>query len=222
MSLVARKSTRLEDPGAELLDRVTGLWNRWGRVALAVGGVALVAIAVVFFSVRARAQQEEQAAGRLAEADLMFWQGDYTRALQVARQISDQFGSTRSGNDAHRVAGDASFWTGDFKTAIAEYRKYLERDKRGLLADAIRRSLAYALESNGQYAQAAPIYESLVGVFGRESSAEFLMSAARCYERLGQSAEAARRLQRLIDDFGETSPVLDAREELAVIRITAH
>lgn len=218
MSLEARRSAKLADPGAELLDHVSGFWDRWGRIVTGVLGVAVVVGAVAFFSLRARSSQEEQAAGRLAEANLMFWQGDYTRSLQMARQVSEQFASTRSGIDAHRLAGDNAFWGGDFKSAITEYRKYLDHEKKGLLADAARRSLAYALDSDGQYAQAAPIYESLVGVFDRESSGEFLVAAARCYQHLNQPAEAAKRLQRLIDEYGETSSVLSAREELAGIQ----
>jgi lipopolysaccharide biosynthesis regulator YciM len=84
-----------------------------------------------------------------------------------------------------------------------------------VLADAARRSLAYALESDRQYAEAATLYESLVGKIDRESSAEFLAAAARCHRALNQPAEAAKRLQRLVDEFGETSAVNLARIHLA-------
>jgi tetratricopeptide (TPR) repeat protein len=215
LGVEGRRGAKLEDPGAELLDRMTGFWTRWGRIALGVLGGAVVIFAVVFFSVRARAAQEDQAAGRLAEANLLFWQGDYTRSLQMAKQIIEQYPSTPSGNDAHRLAGDNAFWSGDFKTSITEYNKYLEREQHGLLADATRRSLAYALDSDGQYAKAAPIYDGLVGVFDRESSAEFLMAAARCYRQINEPSEAAKRLRRVIDEFGETSSAIYAREGLA-------
>ena len=220
MGVEGRRSSKLEDPGAELLDRVAGFWTQWGRIAAIALGVVAVVSAVAYFSVRARAAQEEQAAGKLSEANLLFWQGDYARSLQMSKQVSEQFGSTRSGNDAHRLAGDDAFWSGDFKTSITEYGKYLEHEKHGLLADAARRSLAYALDSDGQFAKAAPTYDGLVGVFDRESSADMLMAAARCYRRASQPAEAAKRLQRLLDEFGETSPVLLAREELAGLEST--
>jgi outer membrane protein assembly factor BamD (BamD/ComL family) len=209
-----RKSARIEDPGAELLDRFSGLWDRYGRIALGVLGVLVAAGAVGFLTIRQRAGTEERAAGRLAEATVLYWRGDYTGSLTRAREIIQQFPSTPSGVDAHRLAGDNSYWSGDMKTAITEYRAYLERQKSGILADAVRRSLAYALESDGQRVEAAAAYEGLVGVFDRESSAEMLAAAARCYRDAGQPAEAVKRLQRLIDEFGETSYASPARMQL--------
>jgi tetratricopeptide (TPR) repeat protein len=214
LSLASQRGAHLNDPGAELLDRVSGFWSRSGRYVLAgVGTVAAIGL-IAFFTLRARAAAEEQAAGRLAEANIYFWQGDYTRSLTMARQISEQFGSTPSGVDALRLAGDDAFWNGDFKGATEHYRRYLDRVKRGAIHDAVRRSYAYALESDRQFRPAAEAYESLVGAFDRESSAECLTSAARCYRNLGQTADAAKRLQRVLDEFGETSYANAARTHL--------
>src|SRR5262249_29142167 len=141
--------------------------------------------------------------------------GDYARSGQLAKQVYERYGSTESGNDAHRLAGDASFWGGDFKNAVAEYKRYLEHRKNDLLADAARRSLAYALESDHQFLAAAPVYEQLVGKFDRSSSAEFLAAAARCYREAGQSAKAVEKLERLTNEFGDTSYAQLAMIELA-------
>jgi tetratricopeptide (TPR) repeat protein len=201
-----------------LLDGVTLFWERYGRLALGAVGVAVVVSAGLFMTLRARASQEEQASGKLAEANVLFWQGDYPRSLELAKQVSQQFGSTPSGNDAHRLAGDNAYWSGDFKTAVGEYRAYLAKQKSGVVADATRRSLAYALESDLKFAEAAPIYDQLVGVFDRESSAEFLMASARCHLQMKQPAEAVKRLQRLVDEFGESSVAMRARQEIGEIQ----
>ena len=169
-----RESARLEDPGAQLLDAISSRWARYGRMVLiGVGVVAAIAV-VTFFVLRARAAEEEQAAGKLAEANLFFWQGLYDRSLPTARQVAEQWPNSPSGVDARRLAGDDQFWLGHFKESAAEYRLYLDKKKTGLIADAVRRSLAYALESDHQFKEAAPVYEGLVGKFDRESSAEFL------------------------------------------------
>lgn len=215
MTLQSLKRGGLEDPGHDLLDRVTGFWGRFGRVVLIGVGALAVAGVLAFFTLRARAAAEDAAAGRLAEASVLFWQGSYDRSLETAKQIIQQYGSTPSGIDASRLAGDDAFWSGDFKGAIGHYRDYLKKNRRGILANAVRRSLAYALESDGVYPEAATTYAGLVGVFDRESSAEFLMAAARCYRAMGQPAEAVKSLQRLVDDFGETSYATLAREKLA-------
>jgi len=215
------KATRLEDPGAEMLDRITTTWDRHGRLILGVALAVIAAGAVTFFLLRSRAAREEQAAAALAEANVLYWQGDYVTSLERAKQVSAQFGSTPSGIEAHRLAGDNAFWNGDFKTAVAEYRRYLDKAPAGLLADAGRRSLAYSLESDNQFAEASRTYESLVGRFDRSSSAEFLGGAARCYRALNQPDEAMKRLQRIDQEFGETSYANAARVEMAELAARA-
>jgi tetratricopeptide (TPR) repeat protein len=215
LTLSVRKSARLSDPGAELLAQGHALWDRSGRIALGVLAALAVAGAIVLLTVRSRASAEEQASSRLAEANVLYWQGEYTRSLELSRQITQQYPSTPSGIDARRLAGDNAYWDADYKTAITEYRAYLDKNKKGVLSDAVRRSLAYSLESNHQYAEAAAAYEAVVGRFDRESSAEFLAAAARCYRAANQPAEAVKRLQRLVDEFGETSLVTVARVQLA-------
>jgi tetratricopeptide (TPR) repeat protein len=209
------KASALEDPGAELIDRVTGFWARYSKIL--IGSIAVVAAgaAIGFFAMRARATSENAAAGRLAEASILFWQGDYPRSLEVAKQVYTQYGSTASGLDARRIAGDNAFWTGDFPTAIAEYKSYLDRARSGPLANSVRRSYAYALESGGQSREAAAVYLALVGVFDREASAEFLAAAARCQVAAGQKGEAVKSLQRLLDEYGETTYAVAGRVHLA-------
>jgi len=228
LAVQMRKSARLEDPGAELLDQLTGAWDRYGRVALiAIGVVAVVVLAAVMM-LRARGNAEDQASGKLMEADLLFWQGDYARSVQSARQTYQQYGQTPSGMDAHRIAGDAQFWQGNFGDAVTEYHTYLDHVKTGPLSDAVRRSLAYTLESQkdprtnrpltSAIQEARGLYLGLVGKFDRESSGEFLEDAARCDRTLGRSSDAIADLQRLDKEFGETQAAQRGRMELAEIQ----
>lgn len=211
MSLQSQSRSRLHDPGAELIDRVTGFWATYGRTLLIALGVVIAAGLVAFFLMQNRTRNEEQAAGQLAEANLLFWQGEYARSQEIARRVSEQFGGTASGLDALRIAGDDAYWLGDFKGAADFYERYLDRRGSGAIADAVRRSYAYALESSGQPAAAVPQYETLVGRFDRESSAEFLHAAGRALAAAGQPDEALKRLQRVVDEYGETSYAQMAR-----------
>jgi tetratricopeptide (TPR) repeat protein len=214
LSLASQRRAHIADPGAQILDQIAAFWTQYNRIALAVVGTLAAIAAIAFFTLRARAAAEAEAAGQLAESNILFWQGEYTRSLQVAKQVAEQFGSTPSGTDALRLAGDDSFWNGDFKGSVDYYRRFLDRVKTGAVSDAVRRSYAYALESTGQAKAAADLYESLVGKFDRESSAEFLASAARCERTLHQPVEAQRLLRRLLDEFGETSYANSARTHL--------
>jgi tetratricopeptide (TPR) repeat protein len=212
LALETQQARRLDD-GTELID--------YQRIML----IALAVIAVVvgggYLYLRSQKAQEDAAAGQLAEASVTFWQGDYNRSLQVAKQTYTQYPSTPSGIDAHRVAGDASFWIGDFRSAVSEYRRYLDKVKSGELAEAVRRSLAYSLESNGQMQDAAKEYDGLVGKIDRITSAEMLGAAARCYQQLHQPAEAIKRLERVTKEFGDTYYAQAARVSLGELKATA-
>ena len=209
------RTEHLADPGAELIDRAESLWNRYGRIVMIAAGVAVVGGALAFFSMQSRARAEADAAAKLADANTLFWQGDYKRSQEMAKTVAQQWPSAPSGIDAHRLTGDNAFWTGDFKTAIVEYKAYLAKSSSGVLADGVRRSLAYSLESDKQFAEAATHFGQLVGKFDRESSGEFLAAAARCQRDAGKKADAVKTLQRLLDEFGETSFANAARVEIA-------
>ena len=221
MALASQRRAHIQDPGAAIVDRFTNYWNRFGRIALAVVGVVAAAGLGGFYTLRARAAVENEASGQLTEASFFFWQGDYARSLQLAKQLIESFPSTWSGTDALRVAGDDCYWTGDYKSAVDYYQRYLGKVKGGVVGDAVRRSYAYALESDRQYKAAADQFEALIGKFDRESSAEFLAASARCYRALGQPEEAAKRLHRVLDEFGETSQAQNARVRLGELGQTA-
>ena len=205
------RKNALEDPGAEMLDQMTSVWDRYGRIVLVVLGALAVVGVVAYFSVSAQARQENSASEKLAQASDLFWKGDYDRSRTMAQEITQQYGGTPSGVDANRIAGDDAFWRGKWKDAIVDYKAYLSKKGSGLLAQSVQRSLAYAYEGDGQPAEAAKLYDGLVGVFDRESSGEMLLAAARSYHAAHQDDLARQRLQRLIDEFGDSSYQLKAR-----------
>lgn len=214
MALSTQKSRSLGYEGAERIEEFQAWWARYSKIVLGTLAVAAVVVVALVFNQRTRTVQEGAAAGKLAEASVYYWQQDYPRCLELAKQIYTQYPNTPSGLEAHRMVGDASFWNGDFKTAITEYRKYLDHMKQPIFANAARRSLAYALESDGQRLEAAKEYEGLIGKFDRNSSAEFLVAAARCYRGLNRPADAMERLKRVDLEFGETNYANQARLEL--------
>src|SRR3990172_4822892 len=102
MALETQKVAKLGLPGAAGLERLTALWDRHGRIVLgAAGGLALIG-GVMFLNLRTRAASEEQASIQLAQAGILYWQGEYARSLEMARQIAAQYPSAPSGIEAHR------------------------------------------------------------------------------------------------------------------------
>jgi tetratricopeptide (TPR) repeat protein len=214
LSLESRKNV-IEDPGAELLDKASGLWERFGRIALIVV-VALAAVGVgTYYVMAGRERRENSAAEKLAQANDLFWRAEYDRSRQLALEVSRQYPGTPSGTDALRIAGDDAYWRGNWKDAITDYRAYLKKQGSGVLANTVKRSLAYALESDGQLAEATTLYDQLVGAFERETSGELLFAAARCLLAQGKTDEAKQRYQRILDEFPDSSYQAQARLELA-------
>src|SRR5262245_36898212 len=109
MSLESRKST-LDDPGAELLDRASALWERYGRIVLGtLVGLAVVGVSAYYIMTGA-ARKENAASARLSDASELFWRADYDRSRQMAKEITRQYPDTPSGLDAVRIAGDDAYW----------------------------------------------------------------------------------------------------------------
>lgn len=213
MSLESRKNT-LDDPGAALLDRATSLWDRYARIVLGViVGIAVVGVSAYYVTAGA-ARKENAASERLAEASDLFWRADYDRSRTIAQEIVKQYPDTPSGLDAIRIAGDDAYWRGNWKAAVADYETYLKKRSSGLLAYTVRRSLGYAQESLGQYADAAANFDMLVGQIDRETSGEMLYAAGRCLVAEKKPDEAKKRYQRIIDEFPDSSYQLQARIEL--------
>ncbi len=222
MSLETRKGTAMVDQGAEMVDQLTSVWQRYARIALAVLGAIVVVAGVAYYTIQQNKAQENLASKKLAEADMLFWQGDYDRAKSAADEVVKTYGSTPSGVDAHRVSGDAAYWHGNFKVAATEYKAYLSRKSDGAVAQSVRRSLAYALDSDKQYADAVKLYDGLVGVFDRETSSEMLSASARCLLETNDKAGAIQRYQRVANEFGETGAAQAARVRLAELGAPAN
>ncbi|MEQ1834745.1 MAG: tetratricopeptide repeat protein [Candidatus Eisenbacteria bacterium] len=208
------KKSVMDDPGAELLDQAQGIWSRYGQTVLIALLVVVAAGVGTYYWKSGQARQENSASEKLAEANDLFWRADYERSRTIAKDVAKQFGGTPSGTDALRIAGDDAYWRGNWKDAIADYQEYLKKNGSGLVADAVRRSLGYALESDGKFAEAATHYDKLVGVFDRESSGEMLFASARCMVAAGKPDQAKQRYQRILDEFPDSSFQLQARIEL--------
>ena len=219
MSLESRKNA-LDDPGAELLDRATTMWERYGRIVLgAVVGLAVIGLSA-YYVLAGAARKENSASERLAQASDLFWRADYDRSRQMAKELARQYPDTPSGVDALRIAGDDAYWRGNWKDAADDYEAYLQKRSKGLLANAVRRSLAYAQESMGQYVAAAANFDLLVGQLDRETSGEMLYAAGRCFEEAGRPDEAKKRFQRVVDEFPDSSYQVQARIELGKLSPT--
>src|SRR5262245_27393957 len=122
------------------------------RILLGVVGVVAAVAVVGWLWSRSRADAEAKASGKLAEANALYWRGEYGPLAQRANDIKRDFPGTKAATEATRILGDAAFWQGDFKKAATEYDDYLKHVPKGSpIRPGVERGLAQAWESDKQF-----------------------------------------------------------------------
>ena len=207
----------VEDPFQERLER----WKAWfdAHRPVVYGGVALVVVVVVGMQ-----QYQGHTDTRAQDASTQLFrglqalsEGQAEDAHGIFVEVTDEYGMTPAGRDAQLYVGTALFALGETSAASSAYRAFIvERGEDGFLGRAARAGLAACSEEEGGFADAARLYEEV----GREvmdspSGARYLLNAARCLERAGDTNAARGIYEELaVDD----APLMDeATRALALL-----
>ena len=180
-------------------------------VGIVLGAIVAAALITVWIT-RAQAKAEGEANRILAEASANYWQGGYTRTIQLADQVLSDYKTTRAANDARRMKGDALFWSGSFDSAATLYKEFISHESAGSpIRAAVQLSLASTLESMRDFTGAAKEYEGLVATApDRNNGADLLMSAARSYRAANQADKAKVIYEQVANEYKETTFARDA------------
>ena len=119
---------------------------------------------------------------------------DAARSQDLLDLLERQFPDSRFQAEAMRASGDNAFALRDWHSAVAAYRRYLERHPRGEDWDNSSLQLAAALWELERYGEAVPVLEGVVGdspLPDRVFRARLLL--CRCRIRLGE-LEAAETM----------------------------
>lgn len=192
--------------------KATEVWERHGRVILAVAGGAVLVAVLAIFVMRTRAQSEARAQGDLFRAVLAMQQNDYVTGGPMLKELVDNSSGTRAAREALRYLGDVAMAQGKPAEAITWYQKYLEKsrgDRNATLAG--RWGLAAAQEDGKSFADAAATY----GEIAKESTTDnergrALLAQARSYLRAGQNDKAIATYKAVIALPLAEQPILDA------------
>lgn len=172
--------------------------------ALGVLAVVLVAIGAVYSLRGARARQaNDDLGGALA----LLRAGKYGDAAAQLTEVANRWQSTGPGEVARLYAASASVKAGNYDGAATLAQAIVQG---GGLAPYLRQqglvTLAFALEQKGDTAGAATRYDEAAGVEG-PFTPEAILGAARCRERLGETAAARDLYQRYVREFPTASDV---------------
>ena len=164
-------------------------WEKHGRKVVSIT-VAVLGLGVAAFLWQKRAaQEEENAAARLAEA---------RDAVSLQRIIQDYPGKEVAAAAMIRL-GDIYFRDGKYNEVVAVDQKFLTEYPRHPLVQAARLGLAAVQEAQGNLQAAKEQYLQLASSdpSGYVSLAA-RMGAARCAEALGQTKEARQMYEELL------------------------
>jgi len=192
-------------------------WIRHNRnVVFGAVGVLVVAIGGGALWRNAMARKETAARSTLAEASASYWSGDYPKTIQLSDQVLAEAGGTGAAVDAKRMKADALFWQGSFDSAATLYGEVLRAQPSNTpMATAVEQSLAFALESNKEYAKAAGHYESVAqDAPDRANAADFWLAAARAHRLAGDTAKAQALYEKVVNEYRETPYARDAEVAL--------
>ena len=189
------------------------------RVILAAVGIVVAVVVIGALWLKSRADAEQKASGKLAEASALYWRGEYGPLSQRAVDIRRDYPGTKAAAEATRMLGDAYFWRGDFKKAIDSYNEYLKNTPASSsLRPGIDRSIAQAYESQRQFKEAATQYEKSSKEFpARMDQADMLMAAGRSYEAMADYTHAKATFQKVANEYSDTPFSNDAEMRLGEI-----
>lgn len=181
-------------------------------------GILLIGFVASIFIQRSNANK---AADQLAEALLVYEQGNYQQALagpgdsRGLEAIALDYSRTPAGRLAAFYAGQAHFQLANYDEADRFFARY-KGDR--MLESSAMAARAAAAETRGDHAQAARYFEQAARTFASlATTPDHLLGAARNHEAEGNTSAARAAYERILADFpesqvaGVTVPILMAR-----------
>jgi TolA-binding protein len=182
---------------------------------LVLGGVAIVIVALIvaLLMAQGRARSEKQANAGMAQAQSLYFSGDFTQAATQFQALADRYGSAPSARLARMFQGNALLAGGNAAAAEQAFRKF-DPKSDPLLQAALHRGLAGSLAGQGKAAEAAGEYEKAAKVPGNLLASDDWLNAGRTYEQAGQTADAARAFRIVVDQYPQSAASAESHERL--------
>lgn len=191
-----------------------------------IGGVVLLVImgfGYGFFM----DQQETQAQEALSRAVRLYEADNWREALDGNEnttgllEVADKFGGTKAGNLAVYYSADALLNLNEHEEALEMFNKF-DHSEDALGAGAYAAEAAIH-EDLGAFEKAADRYKDAAMIFESDfTSARYLESAGRNYERAGQYQDAIEMYEQIREDFPDSEQAQDVDLFLARVNVMAN
>ena len=191
------------------------------RTAIIGGIVAVLVIVAAVVGWRAYQDKRSTEAQQLLGAVLNEYQaGNFQAALDGADgapgllKISDDYGSTPTGEQATFLAADALFQLG--KTDEAD-KLFADYDGEGLFKASALAGRGAIAEAKSDNAAAADFYQQAAAAYATPATAPgYLLDAARAYAAAGQADKATAALQSILDDYADAPEAQTAQVQMGM------
>ena len=185
------------------------------RLFAIVGGGLLVAALATWFFIAAGQRTEAFAARALESARATAEQGNIGDAVQQFQQVATTYEGTAAGYEAVLGIAQARLIAGQAELAISTLEEFLGKNPPANYASPANGLLGTALENTAKYDQAAAAYRQASDLAETDYlKAALLMDAGRATRLAGKPEEAQALYQEILDRYGETGVVSEARVRL--------
>jgi len=195
-------------------------WIKKHQRPLLAGAVGIVVVGVLITSwITARRSAEQEASLLVLQAGIALDEGRSDQARVHLEAAQDRFQGSESAGRALLMLAGLHYQEGRIDTARVSYDDYLRKySKSRLLTAAARAGLAACLESEGDWLQAARLWQQAAEEVRNEAiSPQYYLQAARCYREAGRATEALNLYDRIRRDYPGRSESDRAGIERAIL-----
>ena len=197
-----------------------------GFLSTAVGIIAVIAIAVVFFINNSRQKKNESAHDELFQAQYYFEKDSLSLAMDGDGRnlgflsIIEIYGGTDAANLAHFYAGSVYLKQGNFQEALHHLNDFSSSEVLLQARANVLKGDAYM--EQGQYSSAAREYERAANAIDDKFfSPGYLLKAALAHENNGDMTAALEVVTKIVNDYFGASQYDEAKKQKARLEILA-
>ena len=197
-----------------------------GFLSTAVGIIAVIVMAVIFFINNSRQRKNESAHDELFQAQYYFEKDSLNLAMNGDGRnlgflsIIDNYGSTDAANLAHFYAGSVYLKQGNFQEALHHLNDFSSSEVLLQARADVLKGDAYM--EQGQYSSAAREYERAANAIDDKFfSPGYLLKAALAHENNGDMTAALEAVTKIVNDYFGASQYDEAKKQKARLEILA-
>jgi tetratricopeptide (TPR) repeat protein len=194
------------------------------RVSTAAGIVAVLAVALWFYSNNVRAN-DDRATSELAKVFTFYDNGQYQIAINGIpeknisglQSIVDNYGSTKAGNIAKFYLANAYYNTQNYDKAL-DYFNDFSGSSNTLIENSAIAGIGACCEAKGNFKKAAENYEKAALKNSDDpNAADNLVNAARNFGKFGDKDRAIELLKKVKKDYPTSTAARDVDRYIAEV-----